>query len=45
VSSALNALDAKLTETALANLDTDVSVDHDAPNTVAAQWLKSQGLT
>jgi osmoprotectant transport system substrate-binding protein len=45
VSSTLNALDAKLTETALANLDTDVSVDHDAPNTVAAQWLKSQGLT
>jgi osmoprotectant transport system substrate-binding protein len=45
VASALNAMDAKLTETALANLDTDVSVDHDAPNTVAAQWLKSQGLT
>jgi osmoprotectant transport system substrate-binding protein len=45
VASALNALDAKLSETALANLDTDVSVDHDAPNTVAAQWLKSQGLT
>ena len=45
VASALNAMDAKLTETALANLDTDVSVDHDAPNTVAAQWLKSEGLT
>jgi osmoprotectant transport system substrate-binding protein len=45
VAKALNAMDAKLTETALANLDTEVSVDHDAPSTVAAQWLKSQGLT
>ncbi len=45
VSAALNGLDAKLTETQLANMDTDVSVDHDDPTTVAAQWLKSQGLT
>jgi osmoprotectant transport system substrate-binding protein len=45
VAKALNAMDAKLTETALANLDTEVSVDHDDPTTVAAQWLKSQGLT
>jgi osmoprotectant transport system substrate-binding protein len=42
---AINAMDAKLTETQLAKLDTEVSVDHDDPSTVAAQWLKSQGLT
>ncbi len=45
VAKALNAMDAKLTEAQLANMDTDVSVDHDDPSTVAAQWLKSQGLT
>jgi osmoprotectant transport system substrate-binding protein len=45
VAKALNAMDAKLTETQLANMDTEVSVDHDDPATVAAQWLKSQGLT
>jgi len=38
-------MDAKLTETQLANLDTEVSVNHDDPSTVAAKWLKSQGLT
>ena len=42
---AINAMDAKLTETQLARMDTDVSVNHDDPSTVAAQWLKSQGLT
>ncbi len=45
VASAINAMDAKLTETQLAKMDTDVSVNHDDPSTVAAQWLKSQGLT
>jgi osmoprotectant transport system substrate-binding protein len=45
VAKAINAMDAKLTETQLANMDTQVSVDHDDPTTVAAQWLKSQGLT
>jgi osmoprotectant transport system substrate-binding protein len=45
VAAALNAMDAKLTETQLANLDTEVSVDHDAPSTVAANWLKSEHLS
>jgi osmoprotectant transport system substrate-binding protein len=45
VAKALNAMDAKLTEAQLASMDTEVSVDHDDPTTVAAQWLKGQGLT
>jgi osmoprotectant transport system substrate-binding protein len=45
VSSALNALSAKLTTVQLSDLNIKVNVDHDEPATVASQWLKTEGLT
>ncbi len=45
VAAALNAVSAKLTTQQLEGLNIDVNVDHDDPATVAARWLKSEGLT
>jgi osmoprotectant transport system substrate-binding protein len=45
VAAALDAVSAKLTTQQLEGLNIDVNVDHDDPATVAAQWLKSEGLT
>jgi osmoprotectant transport system substrate-binding protein len=44
VAKALNALSAKLTTNALAQLDTESSTNHD-PAADAAKWLKQTGLT
>lgn len=45
VSSALNALSAKLTTVQLSDLNIKVNIDHDDPAAVATQWLKTEGLT
>lgn len=45
VASALNAVSAKLTTTQLSQLNIEVNIDHDDPSTVAANWLKKEGLT
>jgi osmoprotectant transport system substrate-binding protein len=45
VSKALNTMDAKLTTEQLEHMNIDVNVNHQNPDTVASNWLKSVGLT
>ena len=45
VAAAINKLDAKLTTAQLSQLNIDVNVDHESATTVAANWVKAQGLT